>query len=194
MEQQKLKMQADIERWYRPYPALQIFFFTIVMLLISIFLYYIQQIIVLPMEIIIISWFGAASFFYPFFIKMRRRSTAIVGWILYGITLFGGVYLGYEYLSISVERIREFVLFLAIVEVIGIELLHHIVSELKHYRSSKVIIADVILSIIFGAFMFIFLYGIPGIAPGILDLFWSVIITIVLVILFAYAIFPERPF
>ena len=194
MEEQKLKMQADIERWYRPYPALQIFFFTMVMLFISIFLYYIEQTIVIPLEIIITFWFGAASFFYPFFIKIRRRSAMILGWVLYGITLFGGVYLGYKYLSVSIERIREFVLFIAVVEVIGIELLHHIVSELKHYRSSKVIMADVILSIIFGVCMFIFFYGIPGVVSGILDLFWSIIVTIVLVILFAYAIFPERPF
>ena len=180
IEEFKFEIMEDLTRPYRFSPKAQVAYFILIVLGVILGVSYLP----LSLELKIASVIFVTALIYPFIIKVVNVIVESVGMALYAGAMFALVYLLINYLTLN--NIRNVALLVIFLEVIGIEMLHHIMERFRIERGGKTYLITGILSVIFFiASLYVFL------PIGIL---YAALLSAVLTIVFVYAILPERPF
>ena len=180
---------AEIEAGYRLRPATQVSLF-IVLALLGIWLITRVE---LPLDLQIVVATIYVALLYPLIMKMRNRITIAISFGLYGAALAAILYwlitkhvmpLLAAGQGIPLEALALYVIFM---EIIGMELFHHLCEEFVFYeRDWRSYLLVTVLSVIFFACLYVFL---SAYALG----FTALAIAAFLTIMFAWAVLPEKP-
>jgi len=180
---------AEIEAGYRLRPATQVGLM-IVMVLLGLFI--IEQ-AKLPLDVSIMVATIYVALLYPLIIKIRHRLAIALSFGLYGAALAAILYwiitghilpLVQGGQAVRLEALALYVIFL---EIVGMELFHHLCEEYVFYeRDWRSYLMVSLLSVVFFACLYIFL---SAYALGFMALLLSAVLTII----FAWAVLPEKP-
>ena len=181
-EELKFELLERIEDAYRLPFSIQAFIFAIIEIVLFSFLYYFG----IPLLQAFLTFLLVTAIIYPVVIKVRNPASELIGVILYGCLIAAVA----AYLILNVEAMNtvEFWMIVIFLLVFGVELFHHMYEKARTLRTKPVIITDIILSAFFAFSVFMLLSLI------IEALVWKILITTGATILYAYAIFPEKPY
>jgi len=182
-EELKFEVLERIEDAYRFPVSIQLFLLFIAEMILFGVLYGLR--VPLP-EALIVFLLGTAIL-YPILIKVRNFLSELVAAVIYGCMMASVAY----YLFYVVYKgllTKEFWMLVILILVFGVELFHHMYEKAKTLRTVPIYTADIILSIVFAFSVFMFLQAIN------VDIIWSILIAIATTVLYAYAIFPEKPY
>ena len=180
-EELRFELLEDLTTSYRLSVRAQLFLYTILMLATILLVAYVPNI---PLIVGISTILVTATILYPYIIKINNIYSFSLQISLYAGSLFSIFYLVYSY--VQPDNLRTLSLILLFLEVMSIELLHHVYERLKLVKTKGTYVFTAIASIIFFVLLVEILFPI--------GLVLSVIFSAILTIIFAYAIFPERPF
>jgi len=179
-EEIKVEIMEDLTAPYRLSIKAQLSIFSLLMIATVAVAYSVTA----PLDIKIAGVLFIAAYFYPIIIKIYNNISESIGMALYGASMFTFVWLIIKYIGLN--NMQNTALLIIFIEVLGIEMFHHIVERFRIVRSKKMYLMTAILSVIF--FIALLTVLLPlGPIPATL-------ITITVTIVFAYAILPERPF
>ncbi len=182
-EELKFEVLERIEDAYRLPISIQIFLLLIAEMILFGILYGLH--IALP-EALIVFLLGTAIM-YPIIIKVRNFLSELIAVVIYGCLMSSvGYYLFYKVHTGGLTK--EFWMLVIFVLVFGVELFHHMYEKAKTLRTTSVYIVDIILTVIFFAASFMFLRTIN------VNMVWSALVSVAVALLYAYAIFPEKPY
>ena len=145
----------------------------------------------LSLDTVIIVMTIYLALLYPLIIKMRNRASIAVSFGLFGAALASIIYWLLKHMmpvaSLRVEALALYVIFL---EIVGMELFHHLCEEYVFYeRDWRSYLLVGLLSAVFFACLWFFLGPSGcGLEPSL-----TVLISVVLTMMFAWAVLPEKP-
>ena len=180
---------AEIEAGYRLRPATQVGLMIVAVLL---GLFIIEQ-ARLPLDVSIMVATIYVALLYPLIIKIRHRITIALSFGLYGAALAAILYwiiMGHILPLVhgtAAPRLEALALYVIFLEIVGMELFHHLCEEYVFYeRDWRSYLLVSLLSVVFFACLYIFL---SAYALG----FMAMLLSAVLTIMFAWAVLPEKP-
>ncbi len=184
-EELAFELLERIEDAYRLPTQMQVALFLGVEFILIIIFYYVP----LSLSAKVVGFLLATSLIYPYAIKVRNFPTELLAVILFGCTIAAFVYYLAESAYVGWEALNtpEFWILVIFVLVFSVELFHHMYEKARTVRSRSIIIVDLILTIVFAFASWMFL-------SKILSSMWAIMSTLILTLLYFYAIFPEKPF
>lgn len=180
-EEFRFEIMEDLTRPYRLSIKAQVMIFIFIMLSMIVGIYNIPF---LTIELKIGAIVVLAALIYPFIIKVANNLSESIAMALYFGSMFSLVYLVLKFYV--GKSIRDAALIFLFLEIMGIEMLHHLLERFRIERRSLSLLLVMILSIPFFIALFYILQPI--------GMFYAIILSFAITIVFAYAILPERPF
>lgn len=180
-EEFRFEIMEDLTKSYRLSVKAQVIIFIFIMLGIIVGVY---NIAFLAIELKIGAIVILAALIYPFIIKSVSNLSESIAMALYFGAMFSLTYLVLKFYT--GQNIRDAALIFLFLEIMGIEMLHHLLERFRVEKNSKSYLLVAILSVPFFVALFYVLQPI--------GMFYAIIASIAITIVFAYAIMPERPF
>ena len=181
-EELSAEVMMELEAAYRFRPATQV---GLMLILLVVGIWLITQAGLSPEDTVIVSVIYTALL-YPLIIKIKNRLTIALSFGLFGAAIASIIYWLVMNMpaAVSLEAIALYVMFM---EIVIMELFHHLCEEYVFYkRDWRSYLLVGILSAAFFACAYIFL---DACALGSL----SVVIAVLLTMMFAWAVLPEKP-
>lgn len=126
------------------------------------------------------------AFFFPLLVRTYHRVIRSISFGLYGAAIAVIAYDLVFYFRFDPNKMADIVLFLLILLIISVVLLRHVAVEFRVTRTTTVYIYVAFITAIFFALTLSFLLLIK------VDIITSLMVTIVLTVIFGYAILPEH--
>ncbi|MHA1609485.1 MAG: hypothetical protein ACTSUJ_05700 [Candidatus Njordarchaeales archaeon] len=182
-EETEFVISEELEEMYRPSKFIQIMLYAIVILLSALLIYQLTVEGYLEAQVAILIFLYIATLLFPIIIKFRSLIISVIRFGFFGATFLSTVY--FVLITFPMATLSDVALLIIFLEVLFIELLHHISPRFRARRGKRIFILDGILTAIFFGATFIFLSFLGIIVGGVLSLLLSIV--------FFYAILPERP-
>ena len=179
-EEFKFEILEDLTKPYRLSTKAQVLLYIISLLTTDLVAYLTP----ISLEIKIAGIIFVAALLYPYIIKVVNTLTESIGIALYAGSVFVIAYLIIKY--IGFPNIRTTALLVIFLEVLSIEMFHHIAERFRIEKTKVSYVITVVLSVIFLIALYIVLSPLGVIVGGV--------ITAIITVIFGYAILPERPF
>ncbi len=183
-EEIKFEIVEDLTRPYRLSLKAQIALYVLSLIFTVVILYYIP--VPLSLEMKIMYFVAVAAIIYPYTIKIINALSESLALSLYVGAMFAIIYVLLKIYSPA--SLREVMMLLIFLEVLGVELLNHLFNRFRWSRSKWMYVLAGVLAAIFFVALFTIL-NIPTLGS-----FIALIISAVFSVVFYYAIIPERPF
>lgn len=182
-EELRFELLEEIESAYRPPVTVQLVLYSIILIVTTVVLLFSP----FSFDLKILAFLFVATYFYPLIVKLRGKIAGSIAIGLFASTI--SVLFYYLITKIQEFTIGNIAMLIIIMEILGVELLHHVSERLKFGRNKILWIADAILTAIFFGAMYEFLAFFFK-----LDIFLTLLIDAALSLLFFIAVIPEKPF
>ncbi|MGQ4893546.1 MAG: hypothetical protein ACP6IQ_02850 [Candidatus Njordarchaeia archaeon] len=176
----RMEMLEQLGSAYRFSTSTQIFIYMLIILGTITMLYFAEA----TLKVKISLFLGVSSLLFPYIIKVQNKYTEGISISLFATTFLALIIFAWE--ALALNTMRDLALYIAFMEILGIELLHHVAWTIRMTKTVTLYVFDAILSGIFFVCMVIFFWYL-----GIIE---AILISTGLTIIFGYAILPERPF
>lgn len=179
MSEEEFPISKRLEDAYRFKTKTQILIYLILLVIGAIIL----SMVDLPLTLCIVIFIVYAALTFPVVIKVENQWKIGISLGLYGAAM--AAIIAWTLTIIESFNLRSVSLYVLFLEIMMVELLHHLGEDIAYKEDKKIYIGVGILSALFFVFLYIFL----SVYDRRITVFGSIIATII----FAYAILPEKP-
>ena len=179
MSEEEFPIPKRLEDAYRFKTSTQVLIYLILLVIGALIL----SIVNWPLTVSIVIFIVYAALAFPVIIKVENQWKMGISLGLYGAAMAAIITWTISFIeSFDLRSISLYILFL---EIMTVELLHHLGEDIAYKEDKKIYIGVGVLAVIFFIFLYIFLSA----YDWRITVFGSIIATII----FAYAILPEKP-